>query len=104
MSIKKKIQFKEKTKKCVHFSVLVGPLKQTDGGKCILQMQNKCGDFVQIINLLQGHPFMESMRENRALLYSLMGTGTFIFLLACGVIPEISEQFGIVDFPPEVFK
>ena len=50
----------------------------------------------------QGHPYMESMRENRALLYSLMATGSFIFLLACGVIPEVSEQFGIIEFPPEV--
>jgi cation-transporting ATPase 13A1 len=45
---------------------------------------------------------MESMRENKALLYSLVSTGSFIFLLACGVIPELSEQFGIIDFPPEV--
>jgi hypothetical protein len=45
---------------------------------------------------------MESMRENKALLYSLAGTGAFIFLLACGLVPELSEQFGIIDFPPEV--
>ena len=45
---------------------------------------------------------MESMKENKALLYSLVSTGSFIFLLACGVIPELSQQFGIVDFPPEV--
>jgi hypothetical protein len=47
---------------------------------------------------------MESMRENKALLYSLLATGTFIFLLACGLVPELSEQFGIIEFPPEVCK
>ena len=45
---------------------------------------------------------MESLRENKALLYSLSGTGAFIFILAIGWIPELSEQFGIIDFPPEV--
>ena len=50
----------------------------------------------------RGHPFMESLKENKALMYSLSGTGTFIVLLALGWLPEVSEQFGIVDFPPDV--
>ena len=45
---------------------------------------------------------MESLRENKALMYSLSATGSFIFLLAVGWLPELSEQFGIIDFPPEV--
>ena len=45
---------------------------------------------------------MESLRENKALMYSLTATGSFIFLLAVGWLPELSEQFGIIDFPPEV--
>lgn len=49
----------------------------------------------------RGHPFMESMRENKALLYSLGATGSFIALLALGWVPELSEQFGIIDFKPE---
>ena len=47
---------------------------------------------------------MESLRENKALMYSLTATGSFIFLLAVGWLPELSEQFGIIDFPPEVKK
>jgi len=49
----------------------------------------------------RGHPYMESMRENKALLYSLVSTGSFIVLLALGWSPELGEQFGIVDFPAE---
>jgi hypothetical protein len=45
---------------------------------------------------------MESLRENKALLYSLIATGGFIALLALGWIPELSDQFGIFDFPDEV--
>ncbi len=45
---------------------------------------------------------MESMQENRALLYSLASTAAFIVLLALGWIPELSEQFGVIDFPEEV--
>ncbi len=52
----------------------------------------------------RGHPFMESLKENKALMYSLSGTGTFIVLLALGWLPEVSEQFGIVDFPPDVSR
>ena len=47
---------------------------------------------------------MESLRENTALLYSLFCTGSFIVLLALGWMPEVSEQFGIIDFPDDVRK
>ncbi len=51
----------------------------------------------------QGHPYMESLWENRALLYALTATGSFILLLALGWLPELDEQFGIVSFSPEVY-
>nr|SVE82344.1 EOG090X00J5 [Daphnia magna] len=49
----------------------------------------------------RGHPFMESLRENRVLLYSLIGTGSFILGLVLGFMPEINHEFGIVEFDPE---
>lgn len=49
----------------------------------------------------RGHPFMESLSENKALLYSLMGSGGVVMSLALGVVPEFAQQFEIVDFPPE---
>ncbi len=45
---------------------------------------------------------MESLGENRSLLYSLAGTAGFIALLVLGWVPELCEQFGVVDFPDEV--
>merc|ERR1719445_1060038 len=49
----------------------------------------------------RGHPFMESLWENKALLYALSGTASFILILALGWLPELDEQFGIIEFPPE---
>ena len=45
---------------------------------------------------------MESLWENKALLYALSGTASFILILALGWLPELDEQFGIIEFPPEV--
>ena len=52
--------------------------------------------------LAQGRPYMESLRENTVLLYSLMGAGGLVMSLAMGVVPEFAQQFEIVDFPAEV--
>jgi len=49
----------------------------------------------------RGHPFMESLTENRSLLYSLAGAGGFVVMLALGWLPEFSEQFSIIDFTDE---
>lgn len=49
----------------------------------------------------RGHPFMESLTENKALLYSIVGSAAAILALAMGIIPELAFQFEIVDFPPE---
>jgi len=46
---------------------------------------------------------MESLTENRALLYSLIGSGGAVLALAMGLVPDIAEQFEIVNFPSEVF-
>ena len=45
---------------------------------------------------------MESLQENRALLYSLLGSGSVVFALALGIFPDFAHQFEIVDFPTEV--
>merc|ERR1719192_1459965 len=49
----------------------------------------------------RGQPFMESLTENRPLLYSLAGAGGFVVMLALGWLPEFSNQFSIVDFSDE---
>ena len=45
---------------------------------------------------------MESLRENRKLLNSLLISGGAIVSLASGLLPGVAEQFEIVEFEPEV--
>uniref|UniRef100_T1J7Q5 Cation-transporting ATPase n=1 Tax=Strigamia maritima TaxID=126957 RepID=T1J7Q5_STRMM len=49
----------------------------------------------------KGHPFMESVRENKPLLYSMLGSGALIVVLTCGFLPDMAAQFEIVEFPEE---
>ena len=46
---------------------------------------------------------MESLRENKPLLYSLMMSGGAIVALSSGLIPELQEQFQLVELEPEVW-
>ncbi|XP_064457575.1 endoplasmic reticulum transmembrane helix translocase-like [Ornithodoros turicata] len=50
----------------------------------------------------RGQPFMESLQENKALLYSLLISGLSIVCLVTGVIPDVAKQFEIVEFPSEM--
>lgn len=45
---------------------------------------------------------MESLTQNKALLFSLVSNSTIILLLACGFLPDLAVQFEIVDFPSQV--
>lgn len=45
---------------------------------------------------------MESLWENKLLMYSLASSTAAIFALALGVVPDIAHQFEIVDFPSDV--
>ncbi|XP_073824966.1 endoplasmic reticulum transmembrane helix translocase-like [Musca autumnalis] len=49
----------------------------------------------------KGHPFMESLRENRLLLYSILISTGLVFMLALGLSPELTNTFEIVDFPSD---
>jgi len=49
----------------------------------------------------QGHPFMESMRENKGLFYCLVAMGGFTLFLAAEMDPSVNEAFQLVSFPPE---
>ncbi|XP_013409364.1 manganese-transporting ATPase 13A1 [Lingula anatina] len=50
----------------------------------------------------KGHPFMESLRENKPLLYSLCISGGVIVALAAGIVPEFAQYFEIVELPDEL--
>ncbi|XP_020560896.1 manganese-transporting ATPase 13A1 isoform X2 [Oryzias latipes] len=49
----------------------------------------------------KGHPFMESLSENRPLLWSIALSGLAIVALLTGSSPEFNEQFALVDIPAE---
>lgn len=45
---------------------------------------------------------MESLTENKALLYSIMGSGGVVLALTLGTAPPLSEMFEIIEFPADV--
>lgn len=47
----------------------------------------------------RGYPYMESLRQNRALLYSIVGSGAVVLALTLGIVPELSAQFELIIFP-----
>ncbi|XP_023310344.1 manganese-transporting ATPase 13A1 isoform X2 [Anoplophora glabripennis] len=49
----------------------------------------------------RGNPYMESLKQNKALLYSILGSGGVVLALTLGLVPELSAQFEIIDFPPD---
>ncbi|XP_039766410.1 endoplasmic reticulum transmembrane helix translocase isoform X2 [Ornithorhynchus anatinus] len=49
----------------------------------------------------KGHPFMESLRENRPLLWSIVLSGAAIAGLLAGSSPDFNQQFGLVEIPTE---
>ncbi|KAK6468802.1 manganese-transporting ATPase 13A1-like [Huso huso] len=49
----------------------------------------------------KGHPFMESLQENKPLLWSIALSGLAIVGLLSGSSPEFNEQFSLVDIPFE---
>lgn len=50
----------------------------------------------------KGHPFMESLRENKFLMYSIMISGLIVAALALNLSPELTATFQIVEFPDDV--
>ncbi|CAK9815789.1 Endoplasmic reticulum transmembrane helix translocase [Anthophora quadrimaculata] len=49
----------------------------------------------------QGHPYMESLLQNKSLLYCLSGSSIVIMGIACGFLPGLAALFEIVDFPSD---
>ena len=49
----------------------------------------------------KGYPFMESLTENRSLLYSIMASMGVLFSVITGIAPELSDLFSIVSFEPD---
>ncbi|CDW52618.1 cation transporting ATPase 13A1 [Trichuris trichiura] len=61
--------------------------------------------FLQTCNFAvnyHGHPFMESLMENKSLLYSLLLSGGIVVTIAAGFMPEMVTSFELVPLPAEV--
>jgi cation-transporting ATPase 13A1 len=50
----------------------------------------------------KGHPFMESLTENRLLLYSILASSGVVLSLTLNLIPDLQDAFQIIDFPDDV--
>jgi manganese-transporting P-type ATPase len=50
----------------------------------------------------KGHPFMESLRENRLLMYSILASSGVVLCLALNLVPDLQSAFQIIDFPNDV--
>lgn len=48
-----------------------------------------------------GEPFMEGLKDNKPLLYSLLVSGSTVLLLASGVFPQMLEMFQLVELPSD---
>ncbi|XP_065199727.1 endoplasmic reticulum transmembrane helix translocase [Planococcus citri] len=49
----------------------------------------------------RGRPFMESLSENKALLYTLFMSSCLVMMLCLGISPSFSKSFDIVEFDVE---
>ncbi|KAL4715211.1 hypothetical protein ACJJTC_012258 [Scirpophaga incertulas] len=49
----------------------------------------------------RGEPFMEGLRDNKPLLFSIMVASGTVLVLAAGILPDFSNMFEIVYFPPD---
>jgi cation-transporting ATPase 13A1 len=45
-----------------------------------------------------GHPFMQSLAENKSLLYSIGGSLSVLLAIVSGLAPDLADQFSIVPF------
>lgn len=64
-----------------------------------------CFDSTRVLKIIvfsQGHPFMQSITENRAFFYSILGASGVVVLLVTRIAPDLCDTFEVVPFPPEV--
>lgn len=50
----------------------------------------------------RGQPYMESLSQNKSLMYSIVCSGGAVLALALGIVPDLAAQFEIIDFPSDV--
>ncbi|KNB45779.1 putative cation-transporting ATPase [Blastocystis sp. subtype 4] len=69
----------------------------------IFLLENILQLYVFLVNY-QGHPFMQSIRENKLLYYGFIISFSFMFLLSWEIIPPLNRMMDLVPLPNREFK
>ena len=64
----------------------------------VFLLENILQLFVFLVNY-QGHPYMQSIRENRMLYYGFIAAFVFMFALSFEIIPPINRMMDLVPLP-----
>lgn len=64
----------------------------------IFLLENIMQLFVFLVNY-QGHPFMQSIKENKLLYYGFIASFTFMFMLSWEIIPPLNRMMDLVALP-----
>ena len=64
----------------------------------IFLLENILQLYVFLVNY-QGHPFMQSIRENKLLYYGFIISFSFMFLLSWEIIPPLNRMMDLVPLP-----
>ena len=80
---------------------LEAPFKPTLINSAVFLISNTMHVSTFAVNY-RGHPFMQSLWENKPLLYCVAGVGTLTALAAAQVSPGITEMLELVPFDDEV--
>ena len=69
----------------------------------IFLLENILQLYVFLVNY-QGHPFMQSIRENKLLCYGFVISFAFMFLLSWEVIPPLNRMMDLVPLPSRIVR
>ena len=64
----------------------------------VFLLENILQLFVFLVNY-QGHPYMQSIRENRMLYYGFIASFVFMFTLSFELLPPLNRMMDLVPLP-----
>uniref|UniRef100_A0A915ENS9 Cation-transporting ATPase 13A1 n=1 Tax=Ditylenchus dipsaci TaxID=166011 RepID=A0A915ENS9_9BILA len=67
----------------------------------VMSMALQVSTFAVNYRVNDWRPFMESLAENKPMLYSILSSAFAVFALASNVVPEFSQKFEVVEMPDQ---